>query len=311
MFENPNVLTKLDKARINYEEFLDYQVKIDSIIKFENVPYNTLPGVAPERLMLDLYIKEDYLNDTSGKLKPLIFFIHGGTWRSGSKEFSLEKIEMILDKGYIFVSTNYRLSPDPVNIYDSTRVKFPMHIQDVAKSFAKVYEVLPFFKGDTSKITVMGHSAGGNLAVSLATIEHYLAKYEIPITRIKSAVNLDGVGLNLDSLIRSINGNFKNEFINAFGNNPEDWKKASPALNFKKDSKVANILLICQDSKFRSQFSYEFSEKLSKAGIHSAVYLAYNFDHNEILMNFCSQETEITKVYTKNIFNFIEESYKK
>jgi hypothetical protein len=307
---NINVpLSLFEKARIAFEEMEKYKITIDSIVKYENVPYNTLPGVAPERLMNDIYLKESFLSDSIKK--PLIFFVHGGTWRSGSKEFSLEKIKMILEQGYIFATTNYRLSPDPVNILDSNRVKFPDHINDVTRSFASIYEVLPFLNGDTNKIAVIGHSAGGNLALSLATIEEYLKKYEIPLNSIKSAINFDGVGLNLDSLIRSINGSFKNEFINAFGNNPQDWKKASPALNFKKDSNLCNILLICQNSKFRSQFSYEFAEKLGKYKIHSAVYLAYDFDHNDILMNFCSNESELTKVYTKNIFNFIEESFKK
>lgn len=304
-----NQLTDFEKARIAFEELEKYKIQIDSIIKFENVPYSTLPGVAPERLMFDLYIKESFLTDTSRK--PLLFFIHGGTWRSGSKEFDLEKIQKILDKGYIFASVNYRLSPDPVNIDDSNRVMFPMHVKDVSRAFAKVNEILPFINGDTSRIAVMGHSAGGNLALSIATIEGYLSKYNIPLTSIKAAINLDGVGLNLDSLIRSINGSFRNEFINAFGENPENWKKASPTLNFKKDKNLARILLVCQDNKFRSKFSYEFYEQLTKYGINSAVYLAYDFDHNDILMNFCSDESELTRVYTKNIFNFMEEALKK
>lgn len=302
-------LSLSEKAKINFEDLLDYQVRIDSIIKFENVSYNTLPGVAPQRLMFDLYVKDNYQTDSAKK--PLLFFVHGGTWRSGDKEFPIEKVKKILERGFIFASTNYRLSPEPVNIDDSTRIKFPVHLQDVARSFAKIYEILPFLNGDQSKIAVIGHSAGGNLALSLATMDGYLSKFKIPLSSIKSAINLDGVALNIDSLIKSLNGSYKKEFMNAFGNTSEEWKKASPALNFSKSKDVANILLICQNQNFRSKFSYDFAERLEKAKINSAVYLAYDFDHNEILMNFCSEESELTKIYTNNIFNFIEESFRK
>jgi len=298
-----------EKAMLKYEDMLDYRVNIDSIIKFENVEYNTLPGIYPEEMMFDIYLKSSTFQNKNQKA-PVLFFIHGGTWKNGDKAFPLKQIRQILDSGFIFISTNYRLSPNPVNLKDTNRIKFPIHLKDCARAFAHVYQILPFINGDTNRISVMGHSAGGNLAISLATMEEFLGKYNIPLTKIKAAINLDGIGLNLYKLINSIHGSYKKEFMNAFGETGESWVKASPALNFKKDPSIANILLITQDSDFRSQFSFEFYDKLTEAGIKAAIFIGFDFTHNEMITNFCNNETESTTLYTKYIFNFIQEAFK-
>lgn len=296
-------------------ELSKYKIQLDSVIKFENVPYDSIPGANPEQLKFDLYVNQSNLNfssnDSSMVKSPLLFFIHGGSWREGDKGYDLERVKMMLNKGYIFVSTNYRLSPNPPDTGNPSRIKFPDHLNDVTKAFAKVFGLLPQLNGDTSRIAVLGHSAGGNLALSLASMEGYLDKYGISLSSIKAAINFDGGGIDIDSIMKSINGSYRKDFINAFGNSSEDWRKASPALNFKKDSSLANFLLICQDQPSRSKYSFEFSNLLNKSGIKSAVYLATGYDHNETIMKFCECNDESSKLYTENIFKFLEEAFNK
>ena len=67
-----------------------------------NIPY---AEPANERQMLDVYAPENAKN------LPVIFWIHGGGWQGGDKASVHAKPKAFVDKGYVFVSTNYRLLP--------------------------------------------------------------------------------------------------------------------------------------------------------------------------------------------------------
>jgi acetyl esterase/lipase len=107
--------------------------------------------VADKKLLLDLYLP-------SGKKDPyLIVWIHGGAWRSGSKE---SPPMGMLPYGYALASINYRLSEEAI---------FPAPIHDIKASIrflranAKKYGYRP------DKIIIWGSSAGGHLAALVGT----------------------------------------------------------------------------------------------------------------------------------------------
>src|SRR5947209_2751181 len=66
-----------------------------------------LPYVEPknERQMLDVYAP------TEGKNLPVAVWIHGGGWRRGDKADVHKKPQAFVDKGFVFVSINYRFVP--------------------------------------------------------------------------------------------------------------------------------------------------------------------------------------------------------
>src|SRR6516165_3808528 len=66
-----------------------------------------VPYVQPasERNMLDLVAPAD------GKDHPIAFWIHGGGWQRGDKSDVQAKPQALVDKGFVFVSTNYRFVP--------------------------------------------------------------------------------------------------------------------------------------------------------------------------------------------------------
>src|SRR4051794_20514976 len=43
---------------------------------------------------------------------PVVFWIHGGGWQTGDKSEMNHKPQAFVDRGFVFVSTNYRLLPD-------------------------------------------------------------------------------------------------------------------------------------------------------------------------------------------------------
>ena len=68
-----------------------------------NIPY-TEP--AHERQVLDIYTPREAKN------LPVVFWIHGGGWQAGDKTDVQIKPQVVMDKGLVFVSTNYRLLPE-------------------------------------------------------------------------------------------------------------------------------------------------------------------------------------------------------
>lgn len=59
-----------------------------------------------ERQTLDVYAPAE------GKDHPVVLWIHGGGWRAGNKTGVQKKPEAFVEKGFVFVSTNYRFVPN-------------------------------------------------------------------------------------------------------------------------------------------------------------------------------------------------------
>jgi acetyl esterase/lipase len=84
---------------------------------------------------------------------PLILWVHGGAWRSGSKkDMPLRKL---VEDGYAVASVDYRLSPD---------AKFPAQAHDhkAAIRFLRAHGVE--FRVSSKNIVIAGDSAGAHLA---------------------------------------------------------------------------------------------------------------------------------------------------
>lgn len=97
----------------------------------------------------------------SGQGRPVLFYIHGGAWVSGDKrDQALTLLHEAARRGYVAVSTNYRLAP---------RNKYPVWVQDVKAAFVWVRRNIAEYGGDPDWIATSGGSAGGHMAAVLAT----------------------------------------------------------------------------------------------------------------------------------------------
>jgi len=127
---------------------------------------------------LDLYMpknKKDY---------PVLMFIHGGNWRMGDRSMYPPLGNRFAKMGIAVVVPSYRLMP---------MSQHPAQIEDVAAAFAWVYKNIAQYGGDTKRIYIAGHSAGGHLVALLALDDLYLKKYDIPPGAIRGVAALSGV----------------------------------------------------------------------------------------------------------------------
>ncbi len=101
-----------------------------------------------------------YLPENGDGPFPVIFFLHGGGWQSGSR--SDTQVKPFLDginRGYAVISCDYRLLPE---------VHYPENLYDVKKALAYITEHENEYMLDTSRLVLTGASAGAHLAMMTA-----------------------------------------------------------------------------------------------------------------------------------------------
>ena len=96
---------------------------------------------------------------------PVVVFLHGGGWVSGSKSQYRFVAEALTSRGYLVIVPAYRL-------YPATR--FPGFVEDAALAIAWTRAHAEEFGGDARRIFVMGHSAGAHIGALLNYDERYL-----------------------------------------------------------------------------------------------------------------------------------------
>src|SRR6188474_2173264 len=150
-----------------------------------DIPYANPPV---ERQVLDVY------SPKNAKNLPVVFWIHGGGWQTGDKSSVQVKPQAFMDKGFVFVSTNYRLLPN---------VDMGTIIRDIAKSIHWVHDHIAAEGGDPNRLFVMGHSAGAQLAALVCIDERYLKAEGLSLSIIKGCVPVDGDTYDVPAIIET------------------------------------------------------------------------------------------------------------
>jgi acetyl esterase/lipase len=118
------------------------------------------------RNQLDVWKRSDLGADARA---PVLFQVHGGAWTMGTKEGQAEPLMgHLAERGWVCVTTNYRLSP---------RATWPDHIVDVKRALAWTKANIAGHGGDPSFVVITGGSAGGHLC-SLAALTPHLADFQ-------------------------------------------------------------------------------------------------------------------------------------
>lgn len=211
------------------------------------------------RHKLDLFLPA--ADSTGGERRPVVIFLHGGTWMIGDKNFFgiYRGVGRCLAKnGYVGVMINYRLSP---------LVKHPEHTVDAARAFAWVRKNIAKHGGDPDRIILAGHSAGAHLVSLIAMDDCYLSDPKLDLTNkdrkaIKGIVAVSGVyripapaeyrvmaqrtvdylvgaadsgklTAKLNSSLMCVSGTV-NPFLLVFGKDGEVHKQASPLTHVRR-----------------------------------------------------------------------------
>jgi arylformamidase len=123
---------------------------------------------------------------------PVVVWVHGGGWSIGDKSNRIpDKARLFTDAGYVFVSVNYRLSPNPPDLADPNRIRFPAHPADVTAALRWLGGGITSRGGDPSRILLIGHSAGAQIVTLLGADGDFLRDRGVDPLAVRGVVSLD------------------------------------------------------------------------------------------------------------------------
>src|SRR5262245_4393829 len=254
-----------------------------------------------ERQVLDVYAPRDAKN------LPVVFWIHGGGWQQGDKTGVQLKPQAFVDKGFVFVSTNYRLLPD---------VDMGTIIRDIAQSIGWVHKHIDEKGGDPLRMFVMGHSAGAQLAALVCVDERYLKAEGVPLTDIKGCVPVDGDTYDVPAIIEvaetrwRVHGLPKATFGHRekFGNDPAKHRDFSAVTHVASNKGIPPFLIVYvsghHDTSAQAQ---RLQNALKEAGVPVKVDGGRETTHNKINADLGVADDPGTKA----LFEFVGEALKK
>jgi arylformamidase len=263
-----------------------------------NIPY---ADPAAERQVLDVYSPKD------AKHLPVVFWIHGGGWQTGDKSQIQLKPQTFVDKGFVFVSTNYQLLPN---------VEMEAIIRDIAKSIHWVHDHISDYGGDPSRVLVMGHSAGAQLAALVCIDDRYLKEEGLSLSFIKGCVPVDGDTYDIPAIIetaetrRRVHGQPQAKFGHRekFGHSPEKHRDFSAVTHVAKGKGIPPFLILhVAEHPDTSAQAQRLGTVLKEAGLPVTLYGARDTTHGRINDDIGRPDDPSTKA----LFDFVNDVLKK
>jgi arylformamidase len=262
---------------------------------YYNISYTEIPGVDPSLLSLDVYTKQGWTQ------RPVLIYVHGGGWTIGDKSHVGYKAEAALDNGFVFISTNYRLTDNDT--------QFPAHVQDVASAIKWTYDTIQLYGGDPEYICLLGHSAGAHLVALVATDEAYLLQHGLDLSILSAVVPLDTRAYNLSLLAIQSGGAVPDALTYTFTDDPDFWIFASPSTYVTPGKSIPSMLVAYSGgslpffSSTRREQATIFVDKLTDSGVNATLLPAAYKTHNGI-------NKDLGKpggLVTKKVFDFLKE----
>jgi acetyl esterase/lipase len=224
----------------------------------------------------------DVYASPSAKNAPVVFWIHGGGWQGGDKSDVAEKPLCFVEKGFVFVSVNYRLLP---------KVEMIDIFHDVAKAFRWMHDHIAECGGDPKHVLVGGHSAGAQLAALICTDDRYLKPERIEFTDLIGCVPVDGDTYDVPAIIETaetrcrVHGQPLPQFGHRvkFGNTPEKHRDYSAVTHVAKGKNIPPFLILhVADHPDTSAQAFRLGAVLREAGVKTTVFGAKETTHSKL-----------------------------
>ena len=266
-----------DAAEMETDDQSTTGVRLPAGARLErDLPYGNDP-----QQRLDVYMP------AQAKAAPIIFMVHGGAWMIGDKgaaAFVSNKIARWLPKGYILVSSNYRMSrqPNPLDQAD-----------DIARALAFVQTKAPSWGGDPARVLLLGHSAGAHLVSLLAADPRIVtSKGGTPWL---GTIVLDSAAYDLVEIMQRKHPRI---YDRAFGKDPAFWTDASPYRRLTVAP--APMFLVCSTKRSDAcPPTQTFASKATELGGKITV-LPVDMKHGEL-----NKELGLHSDYTATVENFM------
>ena len=127
--------------------------------------------------------KLDVYRPQGGQQAPVMLFWYGGSWQHGNKGYYQFVGQSLARRGFVAILPDYRLAPDH---------PFPVFVEDAASAVRWARDHAEAFGGDSDRVYVSGHSAGGHIALMLALDPQYLRAVGLAPSELGGVMSLAG-----------------------------------------------------------------------------------------------------------------------
>lgn len=196
---------------------------------------------------------------------PVQIFVHGGGWRTSSKNACGFPAPAFVARGVTFVSVDYPLSP---------HVPMARIVQAVRRAVAWVWEHMDAFGADPGRIHLSGHSSGGHL-VAMAAAGGWAAAHGLPKDVVKGVTGISGL-YDLEPHTRVA--------VRAYLGLDAESARANSPVHQLPDSRPKVFLATGADetAEFQRQ-ALDYQAALARAGVAASVLTLPEHHHFSIL----------------------------
>ena len=234
------------------------------------ITYCTIAGV---EVKMDVYVPAD----SKPRPLPVVVHVHGGGWVGGNRSTGSRFVEMkpvLLDRGYLVVSLDYRLAPAH---------KYPAQIQDVKCAIRHLRGRAAEYGLDPDRIGAWGGSAGGQLVALLGSAD--------------AAIGFDGVGefQGISSEVQAVIAisaitdftspdELRDNYSRAFRTWPDptspEMIEASPVTHVSADDPPFFFIVGDEDDLVLPAQSVRMHQRLRDAGVPSSLLRVLHAGHS-------------------------------
>ena len=274
------------RAKNLYQEFrlydfasysINYLTPKDTFEKEEHLAYGL-----KARNRLDLYRTKN-----PKKQKPLIVFVHGGSWQHGNKRDYLFIGETFAREGFDVAVINYQLAPENI---------FPAFVDDLAQAIHYLNQNKVKLNISTDNMILMGHSAGAfNVMSVVYSAQSQNFKYK---DQIKAIVGLAGP-YHFDYVGDPLSEHAFDHKIS--------YQQVMPYY-FIEPNQIKHYLLVAeQDQVVEKKNALDLDIALRQKGNHSHIAVIPKTGHITIVATLASLMSHYFKT-KRTILHFLEEA---
>lgn len=218
----------------------------------------------------------------SNSNSPILIIVHGGGWYTGDKSGAAYQnaAQLFQSKGYAVININYRLTPD---------VTYPSHIEDLACALAWTKNNVSLFNGDSSRVAIYGHSAGGQIAAYLGVR---------PMNSMLSGCS-NTEGLNIDGVVLTsatvdfdlTNSTNWQRIVDMLGDSALYWNVAQPTNHCANNFETIFLILCGENDNLGIEQDSVFHDSLQFYNHCSQLKMFLGNDHNSLLDNLSATDS--------------------
>lgn len=200
------------------------------------------------------------------ELRPVLVFVHGGSWRSGMPGSYDFLARAFVARGFVVALVGYRLGAEG---------RYPVMLEDTARAVALAQSAVRDVGGDPDRIVLAGHSAGAYNAAMIALEPRWLETEGVSPDAVRAVVGLAGpydfYPFDSDSTIA------------AFGH-ASDPVATQPIAHVRADAPPMLLIHGSKDTLVKPRNSRALAAALTEAGASAETVFYAEMAHNDPLI---------------------------